>query len=163
MLHSTQSKENGWSLPGGNYSVEQMDLDCSAPFQLLWKRSEITDKCKLMMLQNSTDFNSVYSSLRRFFLPLINVCFFLEVGLILHFFLWPFSPHTKKSGDIFKMAFVQIVAAPLPTVPTPQLWVMGFIALSTFFLKMWHVEPVLLQYKLLWGRTKENRLSGEAV
>lgn len=65
--HSTQSRENGLSLPRGNCSVEQMDLDCSAQFQLLWERFKIRDKCKLMMLQNSTDFNSVYSSLGTFY------------------------------------------------------------------------------------------------
>lgn len=102
MLHSTQSKENGWSLPRGNYSVEQMDLDCSAPFQLLWKRSEITDKCKLMMLQNSTDFNSVYSSLRSFF-TFDKCMFFSCVWINITFFPMTFLPtHTKKVEILLK-------------------------------------------------------------
>lgn len=130
VLHSTQSKEDGWSLPRGNYSIEQMDLGCSAWFPLLWERSKITDK--LMILENSINFNSVYSSLRTS-LILANVCNPFEFEFIHIFFSHDLLPHKRKRGDIFEMAFLHIFAASLPALPALQLSLVGFTALSTFF------------------------------
>lgn len=70
-----------------------MDLDCSAQFQLLWERFKVTDKCKLMMLQNSTGVTSVYSSVRTFFYILVNVCTPLEMELVLQFLTCVLPPH----------------------------------------------------------------------
>lgn len=60
----------------------------------------------------------------------------LNLNSYIYIFPVTFYP-TKENVQIFlEMAFLQIFAALLPVLPALWLGVVGFTALSTFFLKM---------------------------
>ena len=161
VLHSTQSKEDGWSLPRGNYSIEQMDLGCSAWFPLLWERSKITDK--LMMLENSINFNSVYSSLRTS-LIMANVCNPFEFEFIhIFFFPWPSSPQ-KKTWRYFWNGISAHFCSLAASSASSSAFTCGlYCFVNFFFLKFNLLNFCSLNTICFWSRTAENHLSGVAV